>query len=156
MRTIKLFTLGTLLCLGSAAWGQKVSVNLKVFPKQVPTQATGMIVRYCELTKYEQAQKQQKKVKWDSVGTLAKPIPLTDRNAKVACLYELKNLEPSIMYVIQMYLVNGKAKGKPTQINVQTGDIDILTGEATDPATIYMRPEEPPIPQNKKTSPSNK
>ena len=136
--------LGVLLCMSTLSWGQKASVKLEISPKQVPTRATGMIVRYCEEAKYEMAKKQQKKVKWDSVGTLSKPILLTDRNAKVACVYEVKNLKENTGYVFQIYLVNKEEKGELFgDVVVDTGGIDFVTGEMTDMPIISMFPSEP-------------
>ena len=146
----KVTLLGVLLCMSTLSWGQKASVKLKIFPKQVPTRATGMIVRYCEAAKYEMAKKQQKKVKWDSVGTLSKPILLTDRNAKVACVYEVKNLKEDTEYKFQVYFVNEKEKGDLSgPLTVITGGIDFSTGEMTEAPTVFMRPTEPSIPLKK-------
>jgi len=41
-----------------------------------------MVVRYCEYAKFQQAEKQGKKVVWDSVGTIAKPIQLANKNER--------------------------------------------------------------------------
>ena len=105
----KIVLLGVLLGIGSLAWGQKASVMIMVKQEHVTPKTTGMVVRYCEYAKFQQAEKQGKKVVWDSVGTIAKPIQLTNKEEN-KYVYILKGLDLNTRYILQAYLVNNKKK----------------------------------------------
>ena len=105
--------LGLLLCMSTLGWGQKASVMIMVEQEHVSPGKTGMVVRYCEYAKYEQAKKQGKEVVWDSVGTVAKPVLLTKKSKgdefidKDQYIYVLKGLKFNTQYILEAYLVNG-------------------------------------------------
>jgi len=104
MNTLKFSVVLCTLLLGggSMLFGQSIKFNIK--PEKEPTEKTGMIIRYCTASEYKKAEQEKRKVKWDSIGTLQKPIPFAkEYNLEI----EEAKLEQET-YAFSVRLVNDK------------------------------------------------
>ena len=102
-------TLCALLFLGNTLSGQ--TVKLQIRTEKGPPQTTGMIIKYCKHSELQKAKQEKRTVKWDSIGTLQKPIPFTKE-------YTIKDVEftPHEVYSFRVRLVTNRKLGEPSDI----------------------------------------
>ena len=136
MSEMKLLKSSTLLCvllfLGNVSFGQLVKLHIK--PEKEPTEKTGMIIRFCEQSELKKAEKEKRKVKWDSIGTLQKPIPFAKEYTVVS-----KKILLETNYLICVRLVEDGKLGKPCK------PIQIFTPyEEDDKVTVIVDWKERP------------